>query len=210
MKDHESIFWKIEKENLGRQFQEKVKPLLASGTIKHLSIFGLAPQPLLMELGRLLSDIPAAEVYQLHREPPDWIWLDHPTGFSFSINKPRNFHNVIALNLSLSATIDNSRITDILGSDISIWTMTIKNPSNDFMKSREQLRMFRQEFRLLLDKIKSVHGQNKEIHVFPAVPVSVALEIGRVWMPKADLPMVVYDQNNKVGSFIKTFKIINQ
>jgi hypothetical protein len=32
------------------------------------------------------------------------------------------------------------------------------------------------------------------IKVFPAPPVSAAVEVGRVWMPKADLPMTVFDQ----------------
>lgn len=36
--------------------------------VHHLSVFALAPQPLLMELGRLLGDIVPAEVHQLHRE----------------------------------------------------------------------------------------------------------------------------------------------
>jgi hypothetical protein len=26
------------------------------------------------------------------------------------------------------------------------------------------------------------------------VPVSIAVELGRVWMPKADLPLIVYDE----------------
>lgn len=61
--------------------------------------------------------------------------------------------------------------------------------------------------RYLFDKIKATHGQNATIHLFPACPVSVAIEIGRVWMPKADLPLVIYDQNNKLGKFIETFTI---
>jgi SMODS-associated and fused to various effectors sensor domain len=39
-----------------------------------------------------------------------------------------------------------------------------------------------------------IHGQDNTIHVFPAVPVSVAVELGRVWMPKADLPLSLYDE----------------
>ncbi len=48
--------------------------------------------------------------------------------------------------------------------------------------------------RTLYDQIKAFHGQGAIIHVFPAVPASVAVEIGRVRMPKADLPLLVYDQ----------------
>ncbi len=105
--------------------------------MKHLSVFALAPQPLLIELGRLLSDIPAADVYQLHREPPDWKWQDHPDGFDFMVKKPEITYPTVALNLSLSAIVDNSRITSVLGEDTSIWTMTIDTPPTMiFLKAR--------------------------------------------------------------------------
>jgi len=207
--DHEENYWLIEQENLHRKFNQFVTPRLAAGHVEHFSIFALAPQPLLIELGRLLSDIPAAEVYQLHREEPNWIWQKHPEGFDYILHETDARNNIIALNLSLSASIDNSRITNVLGNDVSIWTLTIENPNNDFLKSRWQLILFRQKFRQLLDKIKLIHGQDTVLHLFPAVPVSVAVEIGRVWMPKADLPFRIYDQNRQTDGFSATFEISN-
>ncbi len=199
--DHEDEYWQIEQVHLQRQFDLAVRPRLASGDINHFSIFALAPQPLLISLGRLLSDIPAAEVYQLHREPPDWIWKEALPGFKYSISEPPEEHQSVAINLSLSAIIDNARVKTVLGDDVSIWTLSIAEPQNDFMKSRLQLSLFRKTFRQLLNRIKAAYGEDKVIHVFPAVPVSVAVEIGRVWMPKADLPMRIYDQNRQSGGF---------
>lgn len=203
-KDDSQVYWVRERESLNYWITNSLQPRIISGDVQHLSIFAFSTQPLLIELGRLLSDIPVADVYQRHREPPDWKWQDSPIGFEFIIEEPSETHATVALNLSLSATIDNSRITAILPQDnLSIWRMTIPTPNNDFLKSRDQLRMFRQQFRQLLDRIKARHGQNALLHVFPAVPVSVAVEIGRVWMPKADLPMCIYDQNRKLGGFVK-------
>ena len=205
--DHEAEYWSFEREQLRRQFGQAVKPRIASGHVERFSIFALAPQPLLIELGRLLSDIPQAEVYQLHREPPNWTWQQHPVGFEYIQREPSGLHQSVALNLSLSGTIDNSRITSVLSPDVSIWTLTLETPGNDFLKSREQLSLFRQQFRYLLDRIKALHGQDTVLHLFPAVPVSVAVEIGRVWMPKADLPLRIYDQNRKIGGFSAAFNI---
>ena len=70
------------------------------------------------------------------------------------------------------------------------------------MKSRAQLKEFRKRFRILLNQIKTEHGEDAVIHVFPAAPVSVAVEVGRTWMPKADLPLKIYDQNRKRGGFV--------
>jgi hypothetical protein len=69
------------------------------------------------------------------------------------------------------------------------------------------LSLFRNLFRRLLDRIKAKHGQAAEIHLFPAVPVAIALEIGRVRMPKADLPYQVYDQNRETGGFSFAFEV---
>lgn len=205
--DREPEFWDIEREQLLRQFERLVRPLLVTGDIKHLSIFGLAPQPLLIELGRLLSDIQAAEVFQLHREPANWMWQDYPEGFRFFLQEPRTIENEVAINLSLSATIDKSRIHRILGEEVSIWTLTVEAPNNDFLKSRHQLGEFRQIFRQTLEKVKLAHGEDATIHLFPAVPVAVAIEVGRAWMPKADLPLQVYDENKALGGFIPALEI---
>lgn len=208
-KDHEDDFWEIEREHLKRQFDQAVKSRLGVGGVEHFSIFALAPQPLLIELGRLLSDIPAAQVFQLHREPPDWKWQDHPAGFEFIIQEPEDREKNVALILSLSATVDPARVIQVLGEDVSIWTLTIKDPNNDFLKSVDQLRMFRENFRMLMDQIKATHGQKTLLHLFPAVPVAVAVEVGRIWMPKADMPIRIYDQNSRKEGFVQIFNINN-
>jgi SMODS-associated and fused to various effectors sensor domain len=204
--DHEDDYWRIEQTHLIRQFDDLVRARLAMSEIKRFSVFAFAPIPLLVKLGALLSDIPEAEVYQLHREPPDWVWQADFDN-EFIRERPAKANGVPALVLSLSATIVDERIFSVLKDEHSIWKLTLTNPGNDFMKSREQLSVFRKVFRELLDEIKALHGQSTCIHIFPAVPVSVAVEIGRVWSPKADVPLVVYDQNRKAGGFTPALTI---
>ena len=207
--DNERDYWQIERENLQKLYSNKVKSRLMTGDINHISIFALAPQPLLIELGHLLSDIPATQVYQLHREPPNWKWQDDADRVEYVIQRPTNFNQkTVALILALSATITTNRITEVLGRDVAIWTLTTVHPNNDFLKSHEHLSTFRKSFRTLLDVIKAEHGQNTLLHVFPAVPVSVAVEIGRVRMPKADLPLRIYDQNRGTGGFTVAFDVV--
>ncbi|WP_254777628.1 SAVED domain-containing protein [Paenibacillus naphthalenovorans] len=200
--DHEDDFWKIENENLKRQVQTKLIPLLSSGACRHLSLFALAPQPLLISLGTMLSDIFPVDVYQLQREPVQrWGWDNESDNIEFLIQSPEKIHPTVALNISLSATIATNRITEVLGDNVSIWTLTIKTPNNDFMKSKSHLVTFRQTIRSLMDRIKLAHGQNNRLNIFPAMAVSTAVELGRIWMPKADLPLVIYDQNKKTNKF---------
>ena len=196
--DDEDIYWEFEQRHLQRRFRSIVQPRIDDGEIQHLSVFAIAPQPLLIELGRLLSDVMPIDVYQHQKEPEDnWIWNNDQSvkDISFRIISPPHSGDKIALNLSLSGTIVNDRIYAVLGENVAIWTITIDEPNRDFLKARKHLVAFRQTFSLLLDKIKSIHGHNNVLHVFPACPVSIAVEIGRVWYPKADLSMRLYDQN---------------
>ncbi|HGH1673842.1 TPA: SAVED domain-containing protein [Bacillus cereus] len=199
-KDDDEFFWMVETKNLQQQFKEKIEPLLSKDT-NHFSLFGIAPQPLLIELGKLFSDIPVVETFQRQREPePTWEWAEDKES-TYIVKEPQEIKEKVILIISLSGTITSDRIVSLLGEDISIWTLTIENPDNDFLKSKKQLSEFRKIFRKLLNDIKYRHGQNSEIHIFPSAPVAINIEIGRVWMPKADLPMKIYDQNYKKGGF---------
>lgn len=205
--DSDDMYWQFESENLKNIFNEKLGSIKANHKVQHYSVFGLAPQPLLIKFGTLLNDLYPADIYQLHREPSTWKWLDHEDDIDLIIEEPIDHKKIIALKIALSASISNERITSILGDDISIWSVTLPSPSNDFLQSRKHLKVIRECFRSLFDRIKNKHGQYAELNIFPAMPVSVAIEFGRVWMPKADLPFTIYDQNRTMGGFYKTLKI---
>ncbi len=205
--DDQSAYWMMEKTALENGFDSNLARDLKSGEIQHLSVFALAPQPLLIRLGTLLTDISEVQTYQRHREPQTWIWQEDEVENTFQVIKPKEIKQKLALNISVSASICNSRITKILGEDTSIWTITIPNPHNDIIRSKNQLTAFRKTFRPLLDKIKKSAGHDKELHIFTAVPVSIAIEIGRAYMPKADMQLCLYDENKSLGGFVKAFNI---
>ena len=162
-----------------------------------------------MLLGFLLSDIPAAEVYQLHREPPDWNWQEQGAASDIEIDlvEPASRARAVALVLSLSATIHERRVTSVLGDDVAIWRMSLREPHNDFLRSRRDLERFRRRARRMLDRIKARHPAARVLHVFPAVPVAVAVEFGRIVMPKADLALRIYDEQRTLGGFIHALDI---
>jgi len=207
--DRDEDFWAIEAENLQRKFSQRVRERLATGDIDHLSVFALAPQPLLILLGSLLGDIVPAHVYQRHREPPTWHWPATAFTPAFEVREPATASGPPALVLALSATVTSDRVTSVLGPDVSIWTVTVPTPHNDVTKSREQLSQLRSLLRRLLDQIKAAHGQTTPLHVFPVASVSAAIEFGRIRMPKADMPWRIYDQVNALGGFISVLSIPN-
>jgi SMODS-associated and fused to various effectors sensor domain len=205
--DRDRRFWEIESAHLQTMVTKHVQPRLKANEISHLSIFALAPQPLLVLLGSLLSDIPAAEVYQLKREPRGWRWEEEPQDFRFLITEPQKKDGLPALAIALSATVNDDRIFAVLGTNTSIWRVTIPSPHNDFLRSRRQAQAFREQMRQLMNQMKTIHGETVLLHVFPAMPVALAVDFGRILMPKADLSLRIYDENKQLGGFIHALDV---
>lgn len=205
--DDEAGYWTVQRDNLRRQFARKVHERIEARDIRHLTVFGLAPQPLLIELGHLLGDILAVDVRQLHREPKGWRWASDTAPIALHLGEGAGDGKEVALVVALSASMDPSRAQDALGKDVPLWTITADDPHNDIIRDLDDLAAFRKLMRKAFDAIKIKHGEGAVIHLFPAVPVSAAVEIGRVWMPKADLPLILWDQNRKLGGFHRTFAI---
>lgn len=206
-KDSDPAYWKTESENLKATFDRQLRPLLSGADCPHVSIFSRAPIPLMVLFGTLLTDKVPAQTYQLHREPQTWKWLNGPASFTFQVKAPASFANPPALVISLSDHIAASRITAVLGEAVSIWELTIERPHNDFLKSKEQLAQFRETARQIIVDIGKAHGKRVPLAIFPALPVACAIDLGRVRMPKADNPWIIYDQNHIHGKFIHALEI---
>jgi len=207
IQDNDDIFWKIECEILQKNFNDKLRDSFRTKQINHISLFAFAPMPLLIKLGTLINDIQNIEIHQPRRNPKTWNLSNNLIKEDFEIIRPKKRHKRVALNISLSATIDNERIEKVLGKETSIYTIRIKEPFNDFLKSKYQVYDFANQIRKLFDEIKLEYNEKTKLHIFPAMPIALAIELGRVWMPKADMPLAIYDQNKKLNGFIKTIEI---
>jgi SMODS-associated and fused to various effectors sensor domain len=145
----------------------------------------------------------------LHREPKTWRWLESRRGDArIDVQEPpRRQIGPPALIFSMSGTIARDRIEHVLTGGFVPWTVTTRKPHNDMMRSQRQLVELRTKMRSLLDTIKARHGQTTRLHVFMAMPVSAAVELGRVRMPKADMPWRLYDQSNQRGGFVRAIDL---
>ena len=205
--DDELEYWLIQERQLADSYRDKIKPLLEKGE-SHFSIFGFAPQPLLIRLGHLFSEIASSEVYQNHREPiQTWEWQKNESPVSVELIEPKVKSNTAVLVISMSDQVNKDRIHNILGNDLSIWEITVSNPNRNIIKNKATLLNFKNKVRDAYSKIRTVQGDKSEIHLFPVMPNSCAIETGKVWMPKVDLPLMIYDQNRKKDGFYKTITI---
>jgi hypothetical protein len=206
--DHTPEYWSLHLRQLETSFRTLVQPMLGVHPIQDFSIFAFAPQPLLIKLGTLLSDKYPSHIFQFHRQDGTWKWKDEAEEKGFKLIEPRDKTRIPALVFSLSGTIDKKEIISVLGANCSIWEITIEKPFYDFLKTRKLLSLFREKTRYTIEQIKQIHNCNP-LHIFPAMPVSAAVELGKLWLAKADMPLVIYDKNTASTGFIKAIEIKN-
>lgn len=204
MDDGEDGYFRFMQDQITRQVQHWVHSRVDLDKITHLSVFALASIPLLIHFGRELGYVVPTDVYEYHRETGSWSWekpgtknMDYRVHVS-TIAEPSD--RIVAINLSLSGVIHEDEIRAALGDTACrIYTMTMDNPVPGFLYSKDQLDAFARKMRDLLAAVRRQHGPSCEVHLFPAVPASVAVRLGQLLLPKVDPPLHVYDKRKHGG-----------
>lgn len=207
VEDNEDDFYISNAKNLARAVKARIFDVVSEGA--SIALFSLAPQPLLMLVGQLLNDKYNVAVFQCHRRETDkWRW-DEPTdqvNFHSIIPAEQTFSANIALVFSLSSSIAPERIKSVIGDDVLIYSVTIDAPNRAFVTNPNIMDKFVSKSREVIEVIKQKHGKEKDIHVFPAMPASLAVRFGMDYMPKTDNKLLIYDEQAEKG-FVYTLSI---
>jgi len=130
--------------------------------MEHLSVFAIAPIPLLVYFGKMLGDIRNVEVFQRHRDTMSWEWQSPTPGNNEhlvdAVRPAEAGDSDVALELSLSDSIDCERIKAVMGRTTPMYRISIRKPNRDYLKSKDQLVAFREEYGRLLTRIKGDAG----------------------------------------------------
>lgn len=206
--DRDKTTWTVLSKDLEDKFKTELYPQIARGGISHVSVFALGPMPLLVKLGALLTDKFPVLAYQRHRISQNWVWPDAEQFPEFTYQKVTEVGRIPVIMISLSGKIQIEKVREVLGDDINVWELTLKdeNPNVNCIINKNQLINWRIMVRTVLEEIKMNHS-GQAVRVFPAMPVSTAIEFGRARLPKVDLEWIMYDFNKKTGSYIKTLTI---
>jgi hypothetical protein len=204
-------FWKGFASDVSKRLLRDFTPGNDGTRFSHLSIFALAPMPLLMHFGNKLGNLIPADLYQKHRDTDDWKWKREPRrdDFSYEVKKKITGRRSkkIAIILSLSGKIHAKEVLEAVPDASALYEITIPNPETGFLKFASRLQKFRSVYRDLLTAIRKKHGHDCEIHLFPAVPAPVAVMCGKELLPKTDPSVLVYDNDKQKGGFVPALKI---
>lgn len=197
------------KRKLSRAFEEGADDV----KIKHLSVFGIAPMPLLMFLGKCIGDTIPCDLYQSHRNIENtnktWSWREIANrGATYSIICEREAQgDVVLLKLAISDTINEDKYLALLSDNVTIYQIAASEQSPHFLKSKKQLELFSYEYRKLLNLIQAKHGKNCKVLILPAVPISIAIECGRVILPTKDPEIYVCEYYKDDKGYQKVLRI---
>lgn len=190
---------------IGQCVSEMLSSRIDAPSVEHVSVFALAPIPLLMKLGRCLSNKIAAEFFQRHRDTGDWTWKE---GLPARVFVSRLLHrgtdrSKIALLLSLSGDVQPT-----IDPTYSVFEIRPEeDPHPMLVRQRGDLDAFRQKYHEVLESVRRDHPDASEIHVYPALPAPAAVLCGYELFPKLPPALVVYDRTHPSGAWERTLRI---
>lgn len=206
--ERDAEYWEIVEHELRAKFMSEVTPCLKSN--EKLAVFGIAPIPLLILFGHLLSDFNVTNIQNLFRNSDNqWAWLSKrkvKCDDYFSVTHPSNAvkhgqKKILALSLT-------SSVRERLDEDAAIWEIAPSNgPQYESIQSPSQLDAFGKIVLEVLDEISKQPGE--EIHVYSAIPNSAAIMFGTKFMKKANNSLYLYDYISSTGQDVLAIKISN-
>lgn len=209
--DGNNDYYSFQMDAIKRGIQRSIIPVLKKD--EKLAVFALAPMPLLIYLGTMLSDIQNIYVFQCNREGQKWGYTEKSTGTSgvkYAFNKPKkrcHSSNTVAMIIALSASINSKRVFNVIGNDVPIYELTIDEPNRYFVTSDNVVDDFIRFFRKCIETIKYDNPEMTELKLFPAMPNSLAVRMGLDYMPKSDPIWAIYDQINYEKGFVEVIRI---
>ena len=161
-----------------------------------ISLFPIAPMPLIIKLGELIGDKVSCDIYQKTRVPDSWNWQSNTKTNEFSIETVKqDFSDKnVALVISLTNDIQYDRINSIYDYK-NIYKIIAEKNGVDCIRSIDDLSAFWHTYQAVMEKILNKHGKECVIHLFPSMPVSASFEVGRRYMKGVYPKILIYDDN---------------
>jgi hypothetical protein len=180
--------------------------------IKHLLVFAFARIPTLVHLGAGLDDKVPTTIFQRQRVDDDnaWRWPENPgPPPTFTIERVSDHGDLVALVVNLSGTIKLDDLAPGVVDTHSVYVLQPESPATStptLLDSPAALANFEFAMREFLALTESTHGRIPRVALFPAVPVSAAITIGRVLMPNVSPAWTVFDRNDD-GVFFEAIEV---
>jgi hypothetical protein len=195
------------------EFVARINDGIKRDQISRIAVFAFARIPLLVYLGSKIDDKVPMLIFQRQRTDDQnaWRWPTQPPApaqFSFKKQQTREPDRV-ALVLNISGTIHLRELPEDIQQAYTVYELVpvppdVSDPS--VISSLEARASFERTLRSFLAHIEKEHGKIPEIAVFPAIPISCAITLGRVLMPHVSPSLILFDRNER-NNFYRALEV---
>jgi hypothetical protein len=187
--------WSVSADRIARDVV-RAQEFLADSAAQSISVFALAPVPMLVQLGAAIGTKQTTHVFEPHRREgaSTFIWPADTTDVRFEILAPEpdaEAEDVVVL-VSLTAEVQFERAPEALRPLPTLRLRPVGGPRLPLIRSREDLHTFAAVWREALQTLEERLPRVRQLHLLAATPVSAAIELGRHRMRDAHPDFVVY------------------
>lgn len=174
-----------------------VRQAIDSGDVEHISVFAIAPIPLLVYLGWHLDDKTPTRLFQKHRDQfVGWSWADHGEPVEFEVSTTGSTDDVedVVLICAVTSEVNLARLPAELTGAPRVEVRPVRIAPDAVLMSHEQsLTNFARHWRGALAAAEAEYQGARRWHLVVSGPVTVAVEAGRAVMRDVHPPVTVYE-----------------
>ncbi len=174
----------------------RVLPALHVLPTPRIAYFGLAPVPLGIHLGSLLSGLVPVSVFQRSHRTGSWRWPDtHRTQDVVRAGMPSAVQpdvGAVVLRVSISAPIDPKLTRELVPMPLAEIDVALREPAPDAMRSDADVIEVAAAVQQALDEVAKRLPNTAVVHLFAAIPGALALRIGMAINPNIHPPIQTY------------------
>ncbi|WP_265443931.1 SAVED domain-containing protein [Flexivirga meconopsidis] len=191
-------FWDAAQQTIDDAITQ-VRQAIHTGDVKHISVFAIAPVPLLVYLGWRLDDKTPTRLFQKHRDQfVGWSWSDQraPVEFEVISSDEDTSAEHVVLVCPLTSEVNRAVFSDVLEGQPIIEVRPINEAPSPTLFSHEQsLVNFGEQWRAALATAEARFSNARRWHLIASAPVSASIEIGRAFVRDIHPPVTVYERS---------------
>jgi hypothetical protein len=193
-----TTYWEIGRETIADRLR-LLRAKVNRETVRHISVFAFGRIPLLVALGVLLDDTVPTTIYAKRRVGDEgWGWAlgAHTADFEYTVVRSGTDPLKVAVVFSISGSVDLNRLPSSISETATVYEVrpVAVTPSPDVLATAAALDNFNAVWRGLLAHTEAEHPGLAQIEVFPAVPFTAAVAIGRAPMRDVHPRLRIYDR----------------
>ncbi|MED4697210.1 SAVED domain-containing protein [Peribacillus frigoritolerans] len=182
-----------------QEFFQLIVQTMREYTGAKLCIFPLSPIPLLIHLGKLISDTGPAIIYQYDRETQKWCLedlSDKAEQQTIHVSQSDVVYDSLVVTIQVSGMIAEEEVKEAVDSPYQHLDLRIEKPRLNAVLYNHDLNAITKEFRKHVYALQDLNHY-KDIHLFYYGPSGLAVELGRT-INDSMLPEVhIYEHNRR-------------